>query len=251
MSEKILILIDFDNVFKKSIGDYNHLEFELIIKDIIRDVLAINKHPEEINIRFYGGWYKDDILSSKASVLQQLISLISIFPIIKEKTKIKGSLDLATSMYFFPEHIWTNTYKEKEGIPKIRINHEVLSDNCNSNKETCPAHLLNRFTSRKEKQCQNQFCDITNARVFKGIEQKMVDTIIACDLISFSQDEAIGTVCLFSDDIDLLPPLGFSSVFKSKNNPKLQIQLFMKNQRKIDLTKQILRPFDINILLYE
>lgn len=251
MRRKIFLLIDFDNIFKKPLSSYSTEEFELIIKDIIRDVLSLNQVPSEIKIRFYGGWFKEEILTSRASLLQQMISSISIFPIIKESIRIKGDIELATSIYYFPTYIWTNTFKEKQGIPRVRINHEKLPEWCSSNRDQCPAFLLNRFTAKKGRLCHNDNCEVKNSEVFTGIEQKMVDTMLACDLITFSQESDIEAVCLFSDDLDLLPPLGFSSIFKKEKNPDLQIQLFIKNDRQIDLAKQILRPFDIKITQYE
>ena len=111
--------------------------------------------------------------------------------------------------------------------------------------------MLNKFTSKKEKSCAHEHCEIKNSEVFIGIEQKMVDTMIACDLITFSQENDIEAVCLFSDDLDLLPPLGFSSIFKTEKNPNLKVQLFIKNEWQLDLAKQILRPFDVKITHYE
>src|SRR5258705_4233414 len=102
MHKVIFILIDFDNVFKKALSDYSLEEFELVIKDVIRDVLSLNNSPSEIKIRFYGGWFKEDILTSRGSVLKQIISSIQIFPIIKGDQLIRGSIELATSIYSFP-----------------------------------------------------------------------------------------------------------------------------------------------------
>jgi len=251
MNKIIFILIDFDNVFKKAINDYLLEEFELIIKEIIRDVLSLNLAPTEIKIRFYGGWFKEDILTNRASSLQQLISSILIFPIVGENARITGSIELATSLYYFPGYVWTNTYKEKEGIPRLRINYENLPSWCSLNRNECPTFVLNRFTSKKDKSCYHDHCEIKNSDVFTGIEQKMIDTIISCDLISFSQENDIAAVCLFSDDLDLLPPLGFLSIFKTERNPNLQIHLFIKNERHIDLSKQMLKPFDVKINQYE
>jgi uncharacterized LabA/DUF88 family protein len=251
MNKRIFVLIDFDNIFKKSLNEYSSEEFELIIKDLIRDVISLNPSPSEIKLRFYGGWFKDDILTGRASLLQQLISTISIFPIIKLGARIKGNIELATTLYYYPSHVWTNTFKEKEGIPRLRINQEKLPEWCSLNRDQCPVFLLNKFTIRKEKQCHIEHCEIKNSEAFTGIEQKMVDTMIACDLITFSQEKGVEAVCLFSDDFDLLPPLGFSSIFKSEKNPDLKIQLFIKNEHQINLAKQILSPFDVKITQYE
>lgn len=240
MEKIVFILIDFDNVFKKPLNQYTIVEFQLNLNDIVKSVLSLNTSPTEIKIRFYGGWFRDDNLSTVASLLQQKLALISLFPIIREKKIIRGSMELATSMFSFPSHIWTNTYKEKEGIARLRVNEDVLPEWCNLNKTDCPAFMLSKFTSKKAKQCHHQHCDIKNSVAFTGIEQKMVDTMIACDLISFSQFNDVEAVCLFSDDLDLLPPLGFTSIFRNDPNSNFKVQLFVKNERQINLIKQIL-----------
>ena len=251
MGSTVFVLLDFDNFFKKEINQYTIQEFEYLIKEIINDVLSKNQKPNEIRIRLYGGWYKEDIFSTKASVLEQLLSNISIFPIIKGDNIIKGSIELATSIYYLPEHIWTHTLKEKEGISRLRISSENIPEWCSEHKDECPVFMLNKFTKSKEKKCHHYHCEVMNSNVFTGIEQKMVDTMIACDLVTFSQDEKVLSICLFTDDFDLLPPLALSSALKIGKNPSAGLQLFLTNERMIHLCTEILKPFDIKIFHHE
>lgn len=245
------VLVDFDNHFIQPIESYTPLKFEFQIKQIIELVVKFNENPAEIRIKFYGGWYKGDLLTAKASELLKLISAIKVFPFIKDKNLIKGTIQLASAMHYYPSYVWTHTFKEKDGIAKMQIKTDGLSEWCENNQSVCPIHLVQKFTKKKDKICHHEHCTTTNAKAFINFEQKMVDTLLTCDLISITEDEETSGICLFTDDFDFLPSLAYCSISKLKRKKNLPIQLFIKNNRQEDLISQILSPFEIQILVYD
>lgn len=238
-----IVIIDFDNYFTKDISEYNETQMEFLFSSIVRHVCEHNS-VKEIFIRLYGGWYQDDDLTNRASNVMQKISRIDIFPIIQERNKIDGNIKIVNCLYGI-DYIWHNTYREKKGIPHLRINHLAKDDNCESNKRHCPVHILSKFTKGKNKICTNEGCTTKHAEVFYQKEQKMVDTMIACDLLSYSEEISVDCIYLISDDVDHFPALALCN----KKQKQLPIFLGIKNQKNIELYTSILAQFDIKIFL--
>ena len=63
----------------KDINEYSKEQIESLFLKII-DYISIHNDVMQINFRLYGGWYQDDDLTNRASVVFQKISNIDIFP---------------------------------------------------------------------------------------------------------------------------------------------------------------------------
>ena len=153
-----VVIIDFDNYFQKDINEYSKEQIESLFLKII-DYISIHNDVMQINFRLYGGWYQDDTLTNRASQLLSILKLISdgIFPVVIEQRKIEGSIDMVFSL-FKVAHVWYNTYQERSGLPKLRIAHANVGDHCSMNKNSCPVHILSRFTRAKSKLCHVDGC---------------------------------------------------------------------------------------------
>ncbi|BDS10886.1 PIN domain-containing protein [Aureispira anguillae] len=241
-----VVIVDFDNVFKTPVSHDKTQMIELELKEFLGELLSENNALEEVNIRLYGGWYHGDKLTNKASVLQQVISNVNIFPYIDnlKKRKIQGTVELVYSLFFVPSLIWKNTYKEKDGIKSIRINQNSLTNTCSSNSSICPPKIIAKFTRKKRKVCSVTNCNTIQENVFKGMEQKMVDTMMACDIMSYADEEQVKSIVVVSDDTDILPSLVVS---KQKNNTNCSFTLIIKNNRIKDNCNYYLSPFDIPV----
>lgn len=208
-SSTAIILLDFDNVFKQPIDTYSVEQIELDLKDIVRFVISKSEGIERILIRLYGGWYMKSTLTPRASILQQYLANIRIFPYlsIEEKINIKGQIEIATSLFMAPQIQWENTYREKYGISKVRVLKEEFGEQCVSNPGSCPLKILTKFTKKKTKVCQIESCGVVHNDAIRGYEQKMVDTMMVCDLISSFQDDEVKALYLFTNDTDIFPSL--------------------------------------------
>jgi uncharacterized LabA/DUF88 family protein len=249
----VIVIIDFDNYFRdiKSIDDSQR--FELALSEIIDKCEEHFESIDKISIRLYGGWYQETSLTKQASIIQQLLSQISVFPKVKNNKITNGTVEMVSSLFEIPNVKWHYTYKEKNGIGRVRINHELVDDFCTMNKEQCPKYILYKFTAKKDKQCHISNCTHIHKDVFKGIEQKMVDTMIACDVISATKSENINGIFVLSDDQDHFPSYALASeLVKQKGESVFPIILGITNndEERNKLISTLLTPFDnIKIIL--
>jgi hypothetical protein len=243
-----VVLLDFDNYFKREIDHYSEMEIEFEISKIIKEILIKAPETDKISVRLYAGWYEEEQLTKKASQAMQIFSNISIFPILVESEKkiIHGDIEFVTELLQVPKFTWYYTFKEKPGIPNLRINKDNLNPNCEKFRDQCPAYILSNFTKAKSKFCKVPGCNNRQKDVFYSRGQKMIDTIIACDIISLFENSEYNSIFLVSEDIDHLPALAFGS---TRNNIKKNIYLCINNQQIQQVINSIVSNFDIKILV--
>jgi len=243
----VVILIDYDNYFGSDVSKISAEQMEFSLKEMILLCESEFSDFNFVQIRLYGGWYKETTFTKVASEVQQLLSQVNVFPKVTSKGILNGSIELATSLHIKPEFIWGYTHKETQGVKRIRINHECADELCKDNRTTCPKYLLYKFTHSKERRCGVDGCENLQKNVFKGAEQKMVDTLIACDVISASEDDAIIGVLVISDDQDHLPSLALASMKKKENIQS--IVLGIKNEQVNEFVTAFMQPFNIKTAL--
>lgn len=247
----ISILVDFDNYFGSEMMKINPELLEYSFSELVNLCEDNFIDFENIQIRLYGGWYNETVLTKQASTLQQLLSDVNVFPKVKNGRIIHGSVELISALHEIPDFIWYYSHKETNGIKRVRINYEAIDNFCNENRDSCPKFILYKFTEAKNKKCPVKGCNNLQKDVFKGIEQKMVDTLLVCDVLSFSEDLNINGIVLISDDQDLFPSLALAIKRQELNNIKnLQaIILCIKNEKKHDFIKNFLSPFNIQTIV--
>ncbi len=243
----VVVIIDFDNYFGTDVSKLTKESLELTLVDVIIQCEQLFADFDRIQIRLYGGWYHGVTLTKQASVIQQILSQIDVFPKIEKGKIIRGDVDLVSSLFEIPNYSWQHTYKEKNGIPRIRINHEEVDDLCNLSRDSCPKFILYKFTQKKQKQCHVPGCDHLHKDVFKGIEQKMVDTMIACDVISTVKDSDIEGVLVLSDDQDHFPSYAIASKYSNRDN-KIVVGVKNTDAERFNLISNILTPFNVKII---
>lgn len=243
----VIVLIDYDNFFGSDFSKISAVQMEFSFKELV--LLCENEFSnfDSVQIRLYGGWYKETSFTKIASEVQQLLRHVDVFPKVSPKGIINGSVELATALHIKPDFVWGYTYKETQGVKRIRINHDCADDLCKDNRAACPKYLLYKFTDSKERKCGVEGCENLQKNVFKGAEQKMVDTLIACDVISASEDEAVIGVLIISDDQDHLPSLALASI-KRRDNVQ-SIILGIRNVQVMDFVSTFMKPFNIKTTL--
>ena len=220
----IVAVVDFDNV----LGDYFDVSnYELLISSVNGIIQEIAKFSdgEFYIVRLYGGWYSSGILTKRASDIAQNLGTGTFFPKRRGDKIYRGRVELAVSLNSIPNAIWPDTYTRRKGLSHIRIENEILDQHCIQDRNLCPAHTLRKFTKTKNKMCPVEGCSALNHKAFVVGEQKMVDTMIATDIIDFAVSREVSKVCVFSDDTDLLPPV----LYTSMNHPS-KIELFIINE---------------------
>lgn len=240
------IIIDFDNIFKKPISLYSANDIKKVIEFAI-DVLRKQVSDIEcIRIRLYGGWYQGKNMTQKASVLSSLIPDVeSVFPILNPPQKIIGSIELATTLYL-QSHVWYDSYKEKAGIPNLRIDETKLGDTCQTLPNMCPVKILRKFTAHKSKVCHHENCDTNHSEVFFEREQKYVDSMMVCDVIAMSMDSEIDVITVMTDDVDVFPSFSMARMVSGES---IVFNLLTPNTHHVSLYQSILNEFCVNIKL--
>lgn len=247
----VAVIIDFDNYFGSDVSKLSPESMEFSFSEIVNLCEIKFAGVEYVNIRLYGGWYKETSLTKQASSLQQILYNVNVFPKVKDGKIIKGEIEMVSSLHDIPEFTWGHTHKETDGIKRVRINHECVDDLCNGNRENCPKFILYKFTDKKDKKCAVSGCENVQKNVFKGVEQKMVDTIIACDVLSMADNDSIHGLILISDDQDHFPSLALA---KRKQELKQErnlegVILGIRNEQKLEFVANFLKPFNIDTIL--
>ena len=251
ISKTAIILLDFDNFIHKPIDEISPELLEYELSEIVLDTLNSFDDIENIEIRLYGGWLQEGKSTKKADTLLQLLSAFNLFPIIiiQSKRKIEGQVTLVKSLLAIPDIIWEDTLKVRKGIPRVRIKYENMDKACSSNKNSCPLHIMNRFTRSKGKTCSVIECTQLNSTVFESVEQKMVDTMIACDLFSLSQANNLAGIYILSDDFDHIPSIIMTASNLNTTNTGMKVGL--KNEETCKSHGKMFGIYNIKIKLYE
>lgn len=240
---KIVVIVDFDNVFPHKLQDYTQESINDVFRQILEKLL-INREITTVVFKLYGGWFMGDNMTNRCSILMQIIYPIQQwFPMIVDENRvINGDVEIVMEIKDVP-YRWTNTYKEHRGLPKLRIDLSKCGNLCESNKHNCPIKILQNYTKSKERECHIDGCLVKHGDVFIRREQKMVDTMIACDIISYTLDEPQPALAIISDDVDLFPALAL----RHHINQDLLTKLFIKNSENRDYYNNIVSNFNVSI----
>lgn len=247
----IAVIIDFDNYFGTDLNKITSESLEFAFSELVN--LCEKKFHvfESISIRLYGGWYNEMSLTKQASGLQQLLYNVSVFPKVQNGRIINGSIEMVSELYGIPDFTWGYTYKETNGIKRVRIDFDKVDDICSNNRDSCPKFILYNITRNKERKCKVEGCNSVHKDIFKGIEQKMVDTLIACDILSFADEDTTKGLVVISDDQDHFPSLALAiERQRAKQTRNLEdIILVIQNEMKHQFISDFLKPFEIQTIL--
>jgi uncharacterized LabA/DUF88 family protein len=225
-----LLLIDFDNFFKRPVSEYSENEIEFEIRNLVDTMSKEDSGLEEIHVRLYGGWMFGGNLTAKASIVQQKLALVALFPFRSSNLsrRINGSIELASSIVGLPSISWHSTFVERKGVKQIRIEKIAQGQACVNNVEVCPANILHKYTKNKTRVCSVNNCNTIQQDLFVGYYQKMVDTMMACDIISTCLDPEYSSLFLVSDDVDAFPSIALGATLAT--DPK-KILVGVRNPR--------------------
>lgn len=205
---KGVILVDFDNVFYGRVVNAANIKNQL--NDFILATLEASDHIENLIIRLYGGWKMNAEYTNEASVVLGLMETVNseLFPYIYNRHSITGDVELATSQYNLDIE-WENTLQEKSTRHKLNVRTDI-GHQCHHNPDDCPIHLIARATHGHNVPCPLDGCEKINVNMLTRLEQKMVDSMISCDILEYIHDEDCDSIEVVSDDTDLHPALALA-----------------------------------------
>lgn len=199
----IAICIDYDNLssLQKTAGI-----LDVVQKTLLEASEMFLKNIGTCEVRLYGGWYE----GADFSVLSQQIS-VSIqndFPNVLRVPNEEGEIiifrvtaELAVSLLEEPGHQLFNTYRRKGRPNNIRVE-TPASVGCSTS--TCPLPLAKKLLQNGR--CPTQGCVTGGGALVYRHEQKLVDTMLTCDLM-YLANQAYDLIFIISADDDFLPPI--------------------------------------------
>ena len=243
----VIAIVDFHNVFNRPVVDITEEMYLSFFTSLVEQIVGGVDDEHNVIIRLYGGWYQKTTMSNAASDILQKVSHLRLFENIpsENRKRIHGKIELALTQNGLDE-IWYNTLQEKQGLPHLRIHEEMQSESCTRNENHCPVHIMKKFLNKKRTVCQTVGCHTIHQEVFYRREQKMVDSMMTCDTITFACDQDVDSVYVVSDDIDLFPGIAISRVM---NNNK-DIHLLVSSTQIKEKYSNLLNHFNIDVQKY-
>jgi uncharacterized LabA/DUF88 family protein len=199
----VTILVDYDNLLP------SHKVAGLI--DVATRVLMQLPKPATdergmCEMRLYGGWYEGTTMTQLAQELS--IAIQADFPYLIRVpnqtggiTPISVNASLATSLIEEPAHYLFDTFRKKGKPKNVRVQNPQDVGCTNTN---CTLPLLKKLL--KNGSCPAAMCGISATDLVYRSEQKIVDTMLTCDLL-YSQHQRLDHVVLVSADDDFIPPI--------------------------------------------
>lgn len=243
---KGFVLLDFNNVFTGDLAliSSNDIEAKLMVP--IREMLSDHTDINRIEIRVYGGWYQQGSLTDKASAAFTLLSGIDCtIPLNNHGRSVRWGMENVISAYG-TNHFWNNTYRQKSGLPRIIVNTEAQRERCGISKNHCPIEIVKKISKGPGKICQVDECTLRAGDIFQTFGQKMIDTMMACDILTIAEESETDAIAVMTDDVDMLPALVVSSL---KYN-RVSYYIATHNNQHVQLDfPPILNPYNIKSLI--
>lgn len=197
------VFIDYDNLLaaQKISG----------ILDVVTKALIQIPHDAvttraKCDVRVYGGWYDGAQITRLAQdvtvEIQRDFPKVIRLPVAeREHVLISATAELAVALLQEPGHHLFNTYRRKGKPANVRI---VEPTNVGCVDLACVLPLMKKLLNTGN--CPKAGCTVAAGDLVYRHEQKIVDTMLSCDLIHAASGVA-DRVILISGDDDFLPPL--------------------------------------------
>lgn len=204
-----LVLVDYDNAFPPNA----RLSDEEISREVEGWLQRLSLHFPNVTtfeVRLYGGWYDEQDLSRHGSEVARILPLLPEFPMsIRDDQILRGSISLAGAP--LAQGIGTpllGTYRHRGSLPRVRLTKEPYPDECAQDDAHCPAAILRSFTKHSNRGCPVATCSLVASDAFVVHEQKMVDTMLATDVLTAGRmEDRYSVAVVVSGDSDFVPPL--------------------------------------------
>jgi uncharacterized LabA/DUF88 family protein len=190
----------------------------------------------DIFVRLYGGWYDESGLSNDGTLLVQDIS--QNFP---RSSRNTGGVvchtycDIASSLIKMRSDLFFATVREKRGIARLL---RTATPTACIDTSNCTAPSVIQWS---RKGCPKVGCPVSNFDAFMCKQQKMVDILLCCDLLTLATTGAKTIIFLLSEDDDFIPALLLAGSYTKEvwhvrtkpNKPRLYDALLVRNGVKM------------------
>jgi hypothetical protein len=201
-------LVDLDNWHEARPGAPIATSLADIVSAVIPRLLEVAPETLFISIRLYSGWTENATFTQFASVVSSQLQFVDPFPLRVRPIGpvLHGEIVLATALSVAPGLDIGDTCRNRAGPPRMKLATIPLPVGC-AEGDACPAKALKKFTQSSSRECPVSSCSVTAGVAFSTRQQKMVDTLMACDLLDLAHDRDVVAITTVTADADLFPPL--------------------------------------------
>lgn len=198
---QVTLFIDYDNLvgLQKRTGI-----LAITTKALMAIPLKTTATTGRCDVRIYGGWYEGNNLTPLA---QRVVAEIqSAFPAIVRCATVTGDqcglsaqAELAFSLSEEPAHHLLDTFRKKQAPSNLKC---VNPTGLGCTEPTCPIkHFSTLFDLER---CPEANCTFELKDIIYRNEQKLVDTMLTCDMIHAASRHC-DLIIVISGDDDILP----------------------------------------------
>jgi uncharacterized LabA/DUF88 family protein len=175
----------------------------------LMDAMITSQCPDvrEVSIRLYGGWYDEHGLSRDGTKLAQQIGEEFPLSLLGAGGKMRHvHCEIASSLVDSKADLFLATLRHRHGLDWfIRDPHPARCiDQAN-----CTIPVVMKWSRNG---CPTAGCPVSSFDAFRCYQQKLVDTLICCDLLSLAVAGPATGVFLISEDDDFIPALLLAGV---------------------------------------
>ena len=199
--KKYTILVDYDNLEKnQELGEeesISAISYLLNLLENSSDFFDGINALGRVDVFLYGGWYCEGNWTRKAQKISSTLS--NSYPFLytlQSGIKINVFTQLSFGLMCLPGRAFKGTFRRYPA--KYRVANKYRC--CNKSKPCVD------FIRHLEENNQCMYCYSDQSDLLFCDSQKMIDTMICCDILHLSQQHENMIVVVTSDD-DLLPPL--------------------------------------------
>lgn len=197
-----VVFIDYDNLLplQKTKG-----LLDVVTKALVQMPFRVDVIRAKCKIRVYGGWYEGENITRLAQDVAVEIQRdfpTNILVPRHEGASVVLSVDaeLAFALLQEPDHFIFDTYRRKGKPTNVRVE---KPENVGCNDKECILPLMREML--KKGRCPKPGCKVDQINLIYRHEQKIVDTMLTCDIIYAANK--MSPIALVSSDDDFLPPL--------------------------------------------
>ncbi len=197
------IFIDYDNLepAQKAAGI-----LDVVTKALVQIPLDGATIRAKCDIRIYGGWYEGTEITRKAEditiEIQRDFPKIIRLPLSGQRhVAVSANAELAVALLQEPGHHMFDTFRRKGNPNNVRVEGPAVVG-CTD--PECALLMMKKLL--KTGKCPKTKCSVTVGNLIFRHEQKIVDTMLSCDLIHAASG-IYKWIILVSGDDDFLPPL--------------------------------------------
>ena len=203
LDTRCVIFIDYDNLLP---SQKNAGILDVVTKALIQMPFDGATTRVKCEVRVYGGWYEGATMTRRAQ--DTTVEIQRDFPTIIRLPMGGGghcvvsmNAELAVALIQEPGHHLFNTYRRKGKPANIRVK-VPTAIGCTD--PDCVLPLMKKLL--KTGNCPKPGCVVAERDLVYRHEQKIVDTMLSCDLI-YAANRGTNQIALVSSDDDFLPPL--------------------------------------------